>query len=378
MSNNNGLITYPVNTYDVSSVTVRGSNDVGTLCGDNNLIKIWARFKPVRYQSIDTTGQLNSDKSWKDSSTWWKGTQQNCGLVPKLLQSASEAVTYSTGGLNGWVYQAPRGSSVTPNEPYRLIDFNYYNHNAEPPVGDFRVLGTVTSNKQGGTVAAAIYLAAILPGTTPLPTSLALWDINDIKNCYFAIYCKKRGSNLERFGTASDTIYNGEGALEVSTYGWSTGMWDIYPFLTTVQNDDWTTTGSRYSIPYCVSGEIDVEDTLIQLNIVNVVVTTSGSTASMTATVVLKNLSASSVTLNSNTWKVRFAGVPYDDPGIIGENEGTLSNVTLSASSTQTLTLTGISVDKSTYDSGATLWVRYANTSSTSYTVLDSYELMEE
>ena len=124
MSNNNGLITYPVNTYDVSSVTVRGSNDVGTLCGDNNLIKIWARFKPVRYQSIDTTGQLNSDKSWKDSSTWWKGTQQNCGLVPKLLQSASEAVTYSTGGLNGWVYQAPRGSSVTPNEPYRLIDFN--------------------------------------------------------------------------------------------------------------------------------------------------------------------------------------------------------------------------------------------------------------
>ena len=62
MSNSNGLITYPVNTYDVANVTRKGSNDVGTLCGNNAMINKWAKYKPVRQSDCDTTPQLNSER----------------------------------------------------------------------------------------------------------------------------------------------------------------------------------------------------------------------------------------------------------------------------------------------------------------------------
>ena len=138
MSNSNGLITYPVNTYDASSVTGKGSNDVGTLCGNNTLVNKWAKYKPVRYSEKDTTPQLNSDKTWNDNYTvggvkkpWWRADDGKCGFV---LTTATTGSTLVSGWNNNWVYLQPRGGSVTPNEWYRLIDFNRYLQSAPVPV----------------------------------------------------------------------------------------------------------------------------------------------------------------------------------------------------------------------------------------------------
>lgn len=150
MSNSNGLITYPVNTYDVASVTRKGSNDVGTLCGNNAMINKWAKYKPVRQSDCDTTPQLNSDKTWNDNYTvggvkkpWWKANDGKCGFV---LVPATTGATLVSDWSTNWVYQPPRGGTVTPNEWYRLIDFNHYLHTAPAPVEVFANAIYYTSN----------------------------------------------------------------------------------------------------------------------------------------------------------------------------------------------------------------------------------------
>lgn len=129
MGHSNGIITPPVNTADVSYVTRRGSNDVGTLCGNNPMINKWAKYKPVIYHNlIDTTGQLNSDKTWKSTATWWKASDGKCGLTITKRTNGSALVT--NWGTD-WTYNPPTGGM---NAPYRLIDFNYYDHNAHSPL----------------------------------------------------------------------------------------------------------------------------------------------------------------------------------------------------------------------------------------------------
>lgn len=136
MGHSNGLITPPVNTADVSYVTRKGSNDVGTLCGaSNTMINKWAKYKPVIYPNlIDSTVlngivQINNDKTWKSTSTWWKAADGKCGFTIGLRTNGSALVT--NWGTD-WTYNPPTGGLAAP---YRLIDFNYYDHNAVNPVG---------------------------------------------------------------------------------------------------------------------------------------------------------------------------------------------------------------------------------------------------
>ena len=159
MGHSNGLITPPVNTADVSYVTRRSSNDVGTLCGNNPMINMWAKYKPViRANTIDTTVingivQINNDKTWKSTATWWKGDISSS--VSMIDQTSGWVLSTSCGitirgyfgvlrifvdnwDSNGWKYfwhyNPPTGGLAAP---YRLIDFNYYYHEALPPMRDF-------------------------------------------------------------------------------------------------------------------------------------------------------------------------------------------------------------------------------------------------
>lgn len=106
--NNNGVITAPVTTTDVSTVLQTSSHDVGTLCSMDS-INMWAKYKPVDYNSVapDRDGE------------WWKGTDGMCGInVPS-----------QSGGLDQiydqpWTYNPPNGGATAP---YRLADFDGYN-----------------------------------------------------------------------------------------------------------------------------------------------------------------------------------------------------------------------------------------------------------
>jgi len=129
------IIIDPMNTHVVAKVIHMGSLDVGTLCSDNNkgnrgYVNKWAKYKPViRKNRLDTTDELvggtGTDKNrWKDGATWWKGDDGKCGLTVNKYSRASEM---RAGWDDNWKYNPPTGGLAAP---YRLIDFNYYDHNA--------------------------------------------------------------------------------------------------------------------------------------------------------------------------------------------------------------------------------------------------------
>lgn len=127
-NSDNTEIYYPVNTWDVAKVTRKGSGDVGVLCGSNQMINKWAKYKPVIYPNlINTYDQLNSNKTWKSTATWWRGTDGKCGLNATVYNREYDL---TQGFESDWGYNPPTGGMAAP---YRLIDFNYYNHNAQMP-----------------------------------------------------------------------------------------------------------------------------------------------------------------------------------------------------------------------------------------------------
>lgn len=152
MAYSNGIISAPVSIYDVQRALGNGSSDLGTLCMDPN-INMWAKYKPVvRANLIDTTGQLKADKTWKTSSeieggsqlsnnAWWKGDDTNHGLTVPYATSSLDAEDFVDaldtiaamidGSKNGWGYTRPSGGMASP---YRILDFNQYNHNAPNPI----------------------------------------------------------------------------------------------------------------------------------------------------------------------------------------------------------------------------------------------------
>lgn len=162
-SSSTGIITAPVGIQDVQQALGDGRTDLGTLCKSNN-INMWAKYKPVVKNMIDTTPQLNSDsgKTWKNingtgglgTDAWFRATAGNFGITPCAISYSTDnnrmltalnslANDYINGGLNGWTYTKPGGGS---SSPYRLIDFNRYNHLAPQPVKTVTGMPTVTAS----------------------------------------------------------------------------------------------------------------------------------------------------------------------------------------------------------------------------------------
>ena len=164
MAHSNGYITAPVSISDVRQVLNVSYDDLGLLCLSPAINK-WAKYKPVGKAKLFTNDELNSDKTWASSSTWWKGNTDVeviptgtvfhaaqdltntapaawitiCGIkylgftskvdVVRLFNPAANHWAVQMGGLFGSNYtHVPPGGGAS--EPFRLTDFNQYWHNA--------------------------------------------------------------------------------------------------------------------------------------------------------------------------------------------------------------------------------------------------------
>lgn len=164
MPHSNGYITAPVSISDVRQVLNVSYDDLGLLCLSPAINK-WAKYKPVGKAKLFTNDELNSDKTWASSSTWWKGNADVevipagtvfhaaqdltnmspaawitiCGIkylgftnkidIVRLFNPAANHWVVQMGGLfgNNYTHVPPGGGST---EPFRLTDFNQYWHNA--------------------------------------------------------------------------------------------------------------------------------------------------------------------------------------------------------------------------------------------------------
>lgn len=120
----NGIITAPVSLAgDVATVLGDSSTDLGTLCRSNK-INMWALYKPVKHTNIGILseserkgfdGQIGFDIPWSSLSSCYQYI---------------ETIIRDDGAI--WSYNRPTGG----NYPFRLLDFDKYNHNAIKPFND--------------------------------------------------------------------------------------------------------------------------------------------------------------------------------------------------------------------------------------------------
>ena len=176
MSYSGGKVTAPINQYDIQRAVSNSSPHLNVLITQGTINK-WAKFKPVRKALKDTTGQLKSDKTWKDDSDWWKGTNGKCGISYNTYSSLSSLKTAIDGQSGVFSYLRPNGGD---NAPYRWVDFNEYNGNAPAPTIDFNATDAVM---QPNAVMIVSVANSFIGGD-----NLILSDISGLDSMYFTAF----------------------------------------------------------------------------------------------------------------------------------------------------------------------------------------------
>lgn len=243
--NSNGIITAPVRLLaDVKAVLGESVNTLSGLCTSANIN--WASiFKPVYIASpvVSRTASAN----------WWRGTAQNCGIVPKQLSSYTAVASAMTDDLkNGWYYQPPTGY-------FRLGDFDKYYHYAEFPISEWECQTSVTkgnsfqaqlvfnsenSTHDGATEAGSLGIGDIYFNGTSL---------GDFK---FGIYVTTTS------GTSKGRVIGTQDTATFSTSGLTAGQtYYLYPFLAlyaAAQDGDDDASNVYLTCPFCERKSITV------------------------------------------------------------------------------------------------------------------------
>lgn len=146
----NGHITRPANGSLSIGELARFfgvKEDLGKVCGNSHgHINAWSKKKPVRWNQWNPT-----------TADWWKAgspgmcgfrfdsTSQDYSQRDAFTEMSSLAAEFVAGRHHPWVYLPPTGGSQSP---YRLLDFDGYDQNAQSPGGE--VYATQVLEVQGG------------------------------------------------------------------------------------------------------------------------------------------------------------------------------------------------------------------------------------
>ena len=344
MANNGTLITAPVSMpKDIYDVLHIGGTDLAACC-QSSYLNMWSKYKPVAIALIDTTDQFSfTNNKWKSSATWWKGQTGTCGIVPYQLNNIANVTSHCDGTENGWIYNKPLGGA---NAPFRLTDFAGYYHAAVPPVSGFQI--DQYNNNQAAMVCNVIHSS---------DTQLALADLHDFDRRYLAFYAVRNGQTDRKVMACGTKLGDYGNAIDIELSSWNPGTWSLYPFLTDERSDDGTIAAVRHSCPMADVLSLTVLDHVITITIGNVQVTNINT---VEADVTIINGGVTSLTLNNNYYKVRFAGKTWDDILVADETSGALSSITVAAGDTTTLHIS-VQATLDALQSGAYLWVQISD-----------------
>ena len=120
----NGILTQPLSVYDIANCIGVASTDVGTLCTAKSKINIWAKYKPVRYNSIKAL----TEEQRKQCAYGILDVQEYDFTQQSVLNQAFEN---ALNRVYSWQYEIPEGGVESL---YRMLDFDGYNHNAICPL----------------------------------------------------------------------------------------------------------------------------------------------------------------------------------------------------------------------------------------------------
>ena len=135
--NQNGRIytdtTNGVSIADIQTVLeTNARNDIGGLiqyAWAHDLINRWAKYKPFRYNSFNPTDATRKSNGYGLFFPWYN----RIGTMVEDIYNERWTNAQNYDALRApWEWEPPRGFSVTPKEPYRILDFNRYYANAQP------------------------------------------------------------------------------------------------------------------------------------------------------------------------------------------------------------------------------------------------------
>lgn len=257
MSNSNGIITRPV-------LLTPSGGDLGQVLGvvynnvkdyiDNAPINPFAKYKPVRYATLDDTGE-----SATEQPNYWKATDGQCGFSIPTSTNTSSSPAFSSSAwyklLNAqmmWSYNRPNGTLST--QPYRQNDFDGYYHGAPRPIvgtADSIMLGqdgslTVPIESNRGN-ARSIQLSDLSINGT----SLNNWYIGALVYVSNSQYTFKTGGRIGDGDT--DVVFTGMTAYAGRTV-------KIVPFLASGQ----LAQGTGASNITVISGDVAAQDVAIR------------------------------------------------------------------------------------------------------------------
>lgn len=319
MGHSNGKITAPVGIdADIAPVLGVGSYDLGYLCSNaHGKINPWARYKPVRYESLAPG----------ENEKWWQGLDGNCGIMPKRISSYQDSVNWANGSMNGWEYTPPTGGKF----PFRLTDFNGYNHRASAPISGFSCPDTATNQFTSSNFVCSA--AIMMPSEGHDTDFLNMGDFSEIADCYFGVYVKHKTSQMSRRVTADKKIGTGYAMVTVNSWGMTAGDWEVYPFLSTaiLKQDDPDIAHIAYSVPMVSKRDIEIVGSYVSITTIGGVM--PSVMGYIEVTVRVRNGSSSSISFRNNSCMSRFASKKFEDPMVIGESRETIENFSVSANS---------------------------------------------
>lgn len=301
MSVSNGIITAPVSIKDVQEVLGETSNDLATLCKSSN-INMWAKYKPVSNNSYFVDIKANWRGKYENANIEYS-TVSSINLIKNLYSSTGDSFSYTKVG-----------------SPYRLADFNGYNHNVSAPVSGFAMSKNPTNNSVSG---ACMY--GLSSTSEDNITMSDLLDIGDTEYYFgIALYNTK---GLVYCRTASSG-----GGYTVEFKNIASGTYTAYPFMSSVKYDssdiNEAMIGTYVPLPNCSPQTVTVISEKEQLaKVVTLIQTAKGM-----ATLENKDTKSHIVSV-----QLRYITSKDTDAMVIGESI-LIQNKTLEAGTSQTLT----------------------------------------
>lgn len=202
MAYDNGIVTKPVNTSDVCSAIGEDKHRIGYLCVSGN-INIYSKHKPMRVNSLaelTNTQKINVNWGYRvpawmrmdNAVTYMMAEDANGGTPTYQDWDPTNAINNEDGPYvylhYGWWYQRPQGGA---SSPYRLGDFNNYNHNAEGSV--FRTSDIPSTIS--GAFDVDLFGTININDTNDVGSSTSAGNIGSLANKAFAVGIVKSGES---------------------------------------------------------------------------------------------------------------------------------------------------------------------------------------
>lgn len=292
------------------------TNDTTTFFKSTANINPFSKHKPV-ILAVNFCQDFDSSKS-DYNTTWWKGNDGMCGLVPKMVSSRAAIISEQDGGMNGWSYDLPDGGS---SQPFRLGDFAMYYPAANPPLFNFLISPEIASKNDTITGSCMQNVDSGLYELTFADTGLSAY--------YFGMYLVHSRGTYKYFVTSAIPLSENGSTASLTNATLNTGTWTAYPCISTVKYtaaDAAEQTGSYYTLPMCNPVTFQVVAQKAYINCAAEWVTNDGVKNEIKVT--LLTLSASSaVTYRNNYIQFRYSSSSFADAMQVGEYQIKLEDV---------------------------------------------------